>query len=521
MSRRLLVWMCVAAALLLPRIAAAKVVRYAVVVGNDEGAADERSLRYAQSDAQKVADVLVSLGEFPEENVVVLLGDTADDVERVLITINDRIRVEQRQGDEVMLVVYYSGHADADALHLGTTRLDTDRLRRLVRGSPASFRMLVLDACRSGALTRAKGGRRVAPFAVELDDHLAGEGVVFMTASAATEDAQESDELRGSFFTHYLLSALRGAADDDGDGWVSVAEAYDHAYASTIRASSRSLHGTQHPNFHFDLRGQGQVALTRVQGGRRGSLSFPKGRTYLVFTSDANGAVVGEVGVTDRRRTLTLEPGWYFVRGRAADHLLEGRVRVRTAEVSSVDDDDLARIEYARLVRKGGGSRGTSHGIVVGYQLRSPLWRDSSLCHGARVGYPIELAWLTVSPRVGFCRAGFAGDRVTTTADDLDVELQLTHVFDVPVVSIGLGVGGGASWLRQRFVTKGRAPTRNTLGGHADAILDLWWDLPRGFYVLTEGTAQLVAFASQSSDGKSSIRAVPTGRLFVGVGKRF
>ena len=61
-----------------------------------------------------------------------------------------------------------------------------------------------------------------------------------LAATAASEDAQESDELRGSFFTHYLVSGLLGAADEDGDGAVTLAEAYDHAYAATLRATSRT-----------------------------------------------------------------------------------------------------------------------------------------------------------------------------------------------------------------------------------------------------------------------------------------
>lgn len=68
------------------------------------------------------------------------------------------------------------------------------------------MRVLVLDACRSGALTRVKRGRIVQPFAITHDAGLRGEGMV-LTASSANEDAQESDELRGSFFAHALVLA--------------------------------------------------------------------------------------------------------------------------------------------------------------------------------------------------------------------------------------------------------------------------------------------------------------------------
>jgi uncharacterized caspase-like protein len=69
---------------------------------------------------------------------------------------------------------------------------------------------------------------------------LLGEGTIVLTASTLTEDAQESDPLGGSFFTHYLLSGLHGAADDNGDRVVTVAEAFSYARDQTIIASSRN-----------------------------------------------------------------------------------------------------------------------------------------------------------------------------------------------------------------------------------------------------------------------------------------
>src|SRR5258707_13812159 len=103
----------------------------------------------------------------------------------------------------------------------------------MVRGSSATFRILVSDACRSGALTRVKGGQRAPPFPIGTGEQLSGEGVVFLTGSSANEDAQESDELRGSFFTHAFNSGLLGAADTAGGGRVTLEEACRCAPAAT------------------------------------------------------------------------------------------------------------------------------------------------------------------------------------------------------------------------------------------------------------------------------------------------
>jgi hypothetical protein len=50
--------------------AQAEVQRYAVVIGNDRGDRDEVTLRYAERDAERVGQVLQSVGGFPAENVV-------------------------------------------------------------------------------------------------------------------------------------------------------------------------------------------------------------------------------------------------------------------------------------------------------------------------------------------------------------------------------------------------------------------------------------------------------------------
>ncbi|MBL4689698.1 MAG: caspase family protein, partial [Nannocystaceae bacterium] len=334
---------------LMPSVAEAAIVRYAVIIGNNEGASDEPRLRFAETDAARVHEVLATLGDFREENMVLLQGLGRDAVQRVLIATNDRIR-RTRAPDQAVLFVFYSGHADADALHLGSDRLELSRLQQLVRGSAADLRLLVLDSCRSGAITRVKGGKKVQPFAISVDTRLAGEGVVFLTSSSANEDAQESDELKGSFFTHYLVSGLVGPADTDRDGAVTLAEAYGYAYDNTIRASSKTLIGTHHPTFEYNMRGQGDVVLTRVRSvkGGRARLSFPEGRAYLVFAGDAEGAVVAEVGATDATRNINVAAGRYFVRGRGRDHLLEGSVRVRGGDTRLVEDGQLQRVEYAR-----------------------------------------------------------------------------------------------------------------------------------------------------------------------------
>ncbi|HMI93790.1 MAG TPA: caspase family protein, partial [Polyangiales bacterium] len=308
-------WLLAGCALAASQLARADVQRFAIVIGNDRGAADEQPLRYAESDARRVYDVLRDLGGFVPANMVLLSGEDARTAEDTIIAINERVRSALAlPGSQAMLFVYYSGHADAEALHLGDSELPARRLTQLVHGSAATFRLMVLDACRSGALTRRKGGKIVAASPLLSEDALPGSGLAVLAASAAHEDAQESEEIRASFFTHAFVSGLMGAADQDGDGAVSLSEAYQYSYGATLRATSRTLFGTQHPTFRFDYGGQGAVILTRPEAftAARAQLSFPADIGFLVLRDSAEGAVVGEVGAFDRRRELSLRPGRYF-----------------------------------------------------------------------------------------------------------------------------------------------------------------------------------------------------------------
>lgn len=170
--------------------ARADVARFGLFIGSNRGAAHETPLRYATTDAQRMQETLVDLGGFPALNAVVLRDPDASSARGALIALNDRIRAAAARPDtQVVLLVYYSGHADRRALHLGDTQLPLLELEQLVRGSAAHFRVLLVDACRSGELTRQKGGTDAPAFPVAFGDALDGQGVAFLTSSSASEDA--------------------------------------------------------------------------------------------------------------------------------------------------------------------------------------------------------------------------------------------------------------------------------------------------------------------------------------------
>lgn len=488
--------------------ARAEVERFAVLLGNNRGAPGEVELRYAERDARRLGEVLVELGEFPRENVVTLTGATAGEARRALLAVNERVRrAIDMNGAQPMLLVFYSGHADAEALHLQGTQLALREVEHVVAGSAAGARLLITDSCRSGALTRVKGAKLADefPLAVTVQDRLAGEGFIVLTSAAAGEDAQESDEVQGSFFTHALLSGLQGAADVDGDGAVVLSEAYQYAYQTTLRASSRTLAGSQHPTFRYDLRGRGELVLTRPGvAAERARLELPAGASWLVLAGDDGGEVVAEVSASDTRRTLSLRPGRHWVRGRAPQAMLEGEVTLFAGGELTLDPSTLTRTEYARLVRKGGGASGVVSGPAAAFFLRGRASGDlpGEWCPGAQLAWPVELGWIGVVPHVEVCQSDTRNNYLDITTVESVLGVNVTQTWDARAgeigVSVGMTGGLGAGWFWQRFTTAGVAPDRSSLVAVGSLGVTGTLDLVGGSYLSSELGVRAMVWPSLS-----------------------
>lgn len=465
--------------------------RFAVVIGNDIGQGADVPLRFAERDARKVADTLVRVGGFDASDVVTVVGSGVDEARRAVIAVNDRARQSSRPA---LLFVYYSGHADAEALHLGADRLRIAELEGLVRGSAAGFRVLVVDACRSGTVTAVKGGRAAPlfdlPGAVPAGDAPAAEGYVVLTAAAAGEDAQESETLRGSFFTHHLVSGLLGAADDDRNGEITLEEAYRHAFHETVRASSTTLAGTQHPTFRWDVRGKGDIVLTSFARAARAAatLVLPAGVDVLLFRDDA-GDVAAEVKAGNVARRVAVAPGRYVVRARAPTVLYEGPLLLEAGAEVTVDLSTLARTEYARLVRKGGGARSFVLQPRLGVWGHTPWFDGGGVCNGGFVALPLETQYVSIAPRLSMCGARWQNAFLVGDDVETGLDVAIGHSFDLPWVSLSTGAFGGAALLVQRFTTTGAAPATSTLLPVFGVVLGAVAPLPWGLYAtaLIEG----------------------------------
>jgi hypothetical protein len=236
--------------------------RHILVVGANTGGRDRPQLKYAVSDAERFARVLVELGGVTPGNETILKQPKLRDLTDALDALGRRVTEGRRAGRRTEMIVYYSGHADEMGILLGDDRYAYRSLRDRLDQIPADVRIAVLDACSSGAFTRVKSGRPRPPFLV--DESADMRGHAFLTSSSESEAAQESDRIRASYFTHYLVSGLRGAADLSGDGKVTLNEAYQFAFNETLGRTVDTKGGAQHPSYDISLSGTGDVVMTDV-----------------------------------------------------------------------------------------------------------------------------------------------------------------------------------------------------------------------------------------------------------------
>ena len=411
--------------------------RFALVIGSNNGGSVREQLRYAGHDAETIADVLRQLGGVNQVDLSLLSEPDTHDVDRAFDALSERVRADRKRGQRVELVVYYSGHADESGILIGGAHYDYARLRQRIRAVPADVHIAIVDSCASGSFTRMKGGARMPAFLRDSSNQV--QGFAFLSSSSADEDAQESDRISASFFTYFFVAGLRGAADRNHDGKITLTEAYQFSYEQTLGRTQNTAHGPQHPAYDMHLSGTGDVVITDLRSTEatlvlppalRGRITVvdKSGRVAVELTKDAGEplslalpnetySVHVENGTGEFVATVTLDHGGELAfeqgtlhRVSPEDTTARGSAHHDTERDSDDDDDDGRSPWYRRIAASfGGGIRVERPQTATDFDALVTLGGTSREVHGNPVIGIAETGDLSLGATLGNT-VGFAYD---------------------------------------------------------------------------------------------------------------
>lgn len=326
--------------------------RYALYVAANNGGAERDILKYAASDAKKLMEAMQEIGGINQDNSVILVEPKITDVENALQSFATTINQKKSNARRTEFIFYYSGHSDENALLLGEESYGYSQLKADINSVPSDIHVVMLDSCFSGNFIRAKGGSRQKSFLV--DDSSVVSGHAYLSSSSESEASQESDLIQSSYFTHALITGLRGAADSSGDNKVSLNELYYYAFNETLSQTEQSTIGTQHPSFDITLVGSGDLILSDISTAES-ILALDSDLLGTIYIrNEKTGQLISEVKKSSANVIpLALEAGTYNITLIQSEQTLGASVKLKAGK--SVY---LSAKKFKKIDTKDGRARG-------------------------------------------------------------------------------------------------------------------------------------------------------------------
>lgn len=240
--------------------------RWAVLVGVNEyeDATNYGRLQVCVKDVHAIRDQLGG-GGFNPARIRLLTDDTPNELptrDNILTALK---AVADATEPNDLLLFYYSGHGDEDnnesylvarngrRLVLRDTAVAISRVREIVEDAPARAKVIILDACHSGADIGGKGPKPMSEEFIRRVFEQA-EGLAVLASCKQGQLSYEWHENERSVFTHFLLEALEGKADRDGKGFVTVQDANRHV-TNAVKLWASHRNASQTPTLQYTVAG--------------------------------------------------------------------------------------------------------------------------------------------------------------------------------------------------------------------------------------------------------------------------
>ncbi len=233
---------------------------YAVIVGvadyKNDDCAEDRPYNY--NNAMAVYNFLTSKkgGSVPAANICLLLDSQA--TKNNIIYQAKAIFAKAKKNDRV--VFYFGGHGgegcftpyDFNGFYEST--LTYGDVKSIFQSAKCNTKLLFADACYSGGI-KEKAQKTLAKSKKEPQTTTDKMNIAVMVASKADEYSWCSSDIQMSVFTYYLIEGLGGAANTDGNKYVTIQELYYYVYHKVLE-KTKYYEMQQTPQLFgkFDLR---------------------------------------------------------------------------------------------------------------------------------------------------------------------------------------------------------------------------------------------------------------------------
>ncbi|MBN2291351.1 MAG: SUMF1/EgtB/PvdO family nonheme iron enzyme [Pirellulales bacterium] len=240
--------------------------RWAILIGVNDYASLE-DLKYCSRDMQALKNQLVDAGF--DSDQVFLVHDSAEDKKFLPFKSNIEQQLNIILGfaeDDDMVVVAFSGHGMHfdGRTYLCPTNADPERPDTLLplddvygklKSCRANLRLMIVDACRNDPRPAGRKSGTPKQDLTRLGEALKKppQGIVLLASCAPGEISYESKDFGRGVFMNYLLEAVSGKADENGDSVVSIGEAAQYAGCKTKIYVAREFFTSQRPFLTGDL----------------------------------------------------------------------------------------------------------------------------------------------------------------------------------------------------------------------------------------------------------------------------
>jgi hypothetical protein len=482
--------------------------RLGLFIGNNRGLANEIELRYAERDAEELSRLLVESSTFDEDRIYLLKSKNVLDIKNSFLEINGRVKELKRVGQDVMLLLFYSGHGSADALHINGQKFGKEELVSFFEGVSADLKIMFVDACESGSLLRQKGGAVIETHEI-IREKLKSKGSIVITSSARGEFAQESEEYKGAVFTHHLLNALKGAADFNLDRQVSLFEAFEYARNSTRNESILGKTESQNPGFDMNIVGESDVVLANINQ-KQSNISFKRfpGVMVNIFNA-ANSKLYSRLYLSGKEEVIYSIPrGRYILSYEDGDAIRAKMLDLAWSTGQIITPADFKKQHKSLLFAKGQQRLSLNpHGLQGGIAWSAPLKTTPALSY--LISYIYRSYNWKQSAGFGYSsitESGSINSYITTTSTLYSFEYSANKpVYQHPYGQVLLGAGVGYSSVIQEFADsrpftqKINDRRANLFRTRLNVEMELY--MPMGIWLSTVISPE-VSFFKSGHDGK-------------------